>query len=157
MWGHSMAGNILMRSFAAKPEIPAIVIWAGAVYSYEDQRKYGINDNSYRPPTNVTRTQQRRRELFEKQGSPSATSDFWKQVAPTTYLGDLKGAIEIHHAVDDDVVNIGYSRDLNTLLDSTSVPHALYEYPSGGHNIQGASFATAMQRTVDFYTKYLVE
>ncbi len=65
MWGHSMAGNIIMRSVAIKPEIPGVVIWAGAVYTYEDLRKYGIDDNSYRPPTNVTRTQQRRRELFE--------------------------------------------------------------------------------------------
>lgn len=155
MWGHSMAGNALMRSLAAKPDIPGIVIWAGAVYTYEDQRKYGIDDNSYRPPTNVTRTQQRRRELFEKHGSPSASSPFWQQVAPTNYLGDIKGAIEIHHAVDDDVVNIGYSRDLNELLNATSIDHAFYEYPSGGHNISGASFTQAMQRTVDFFKRTL--
>lgn len=157
MWGHSMAGNILLRSAVVKKDIPAVVIWAGAVYSYEDQRKYGIQDTSYRPPTNVTRTQQRRRELFEKQGSPSASSPFWQQVAATNYLNDFKGAIEIHHAVDDDVVNIGYSRDLITLLDKTSVPHELYEYPTGGHNIAGSSFGSAMQRTVDFYKKYLAE
>lgn len=155
MWGHSMAGNILMRSLATRTDIPAIVIWAGAVYSYEDMRKYGIDDNSYRPPTSVTRTQQRRRELFEKQGSPSATSIFWQQVAPTNYLSDIKGAIEIHHAVDDTVVNVGYSRDLMALLDKTSVEHTLYEYETGGHNISGSSFVTAMQRTVDFFRKHL--
>jgi uncharacterized protein len=155
LWGHSMAGNILMRSIAVKPEIPAIVIWAGAVYSYEDQRKYGINDNSYRPPGNVTRQQNRRRELFEKYGSPSASSPFWRQVAPTNYLSDIKGAIEIHHAADDDVVDIGYSRDMIALLDKTSIPHALYEYQTGGHNLQGSSFNLAMERTVEFYTQYL--
>ena len=101
MWGHSMAGNIILRSMAADPKIPASVIWAGAVYSYFDQRKYGINDQSYRPPESQSQQQSRRRELFEKVGSPSATSIFWKQVAPTNYLGDLKGAIEIHHAIDD--------------------------------------------------------
>jgi dipeptidyl aminopeptidase/acylaminoacyl peptidase len=155
MWGHSMSGNILMRSMAAKTDIPAIVIWAGAVYSYEDQRKYGIDDNSYRPPMNDTARQQKRRELFEKHGSPSAQSVFWQQVAPTNYLSDIKGAIEIHHAVDDDVVNVGYSRDLIALLDKTSVPHELYEYPTGGHNLTGVSFNLAMQRTVDFFKKYL--
>jgi hypothetical protein len=36
-------------------------------------------------------------------------------------------------------------------LDKTQVPHELFEYPSGGHNITGASFATAMQRTVEFF------
>jgi uncharacterized protein len=157
MWGHSMAGNTLMRSMAVKKDIPAIVIWAGAVYSYEDQRKYGISDNSYRPPENDTERQRRRRELFEKYGSPSASSPFWSQVAPTNYLNDITGAIQIDHAVDDDVVNIGYSRDLMALLDETSVPHEFYEYPSGGHNITGVSFNIAMQRTVDFYKKYLAE
>lgn len=156
MWGHSMAGNILLRSVAAKQDIPAIVIWAGAVYTYEDQRKYGISDNSYRPPQVSTPTQNKRRLLFEKVGSPSATSKFWQEVAPTNYLGDIKGAIEIHHAVNDDVVNIGYSRDLMALLDKTQVPHELFEYPTGGHNIDPPSFDLAMQRTVEFYKKYLV-
>ncbi len=155
LWGHSMAGNVVLRSLAARPEIPAAVIWAGAVYSYEDQRKYGINDNSYRPPTSSVRQQSRRRDLFDKVGSPSASSPFWQQVAPTNFLNDLKGAIEIHHADDDAVVNIGYSRDLIALLDQTKVPHEFYTYPSGGHNIEGASFDLAMERTVAFFKKYL--
>ncbi|HYK08764.1 MAG TPA: alpha/beta fold hydrolase [Candidatus Eisenbacteria bacterium] len=155
LWGHSMAGNIVMRSFAAHPSIPAVVIWAGAVYSYVDQTKYGLNDNSYHPPALSANQQNRRRLLLEKVGSPSAKSVFWQQMAPTSYLKDLKGAIQIHHAVDDTVVNIGYSRDLVALLDKTSVVHEFYEYPSGGHNISGESFSVAMQRTVDFFKKYL--
>lgn len=155
MWGHSMAGNILLRSAAVKKDIPAIVIWAGAVYTYEDMRKYGISDQSYRPPQFLSEAQNRRRELFEKMGSPSASSPFWRQVAPIYYLNDLQGAIQLNHAVNDDVVNIGYSRDLNTLLDRTHVPHELHEYPSGGHNMTGTSFAQAMQNTVEFFKKYL--
>lgn len=158
MWGHSMAGNILLRSAVVKKTIPAIAIWAGAVYSYEDQRKYGINDNSYRPPMNPTAQQQnrsRRQSLFDKVGSPSAENSFWQQVAPTNFLNDLTGAIEIHHAINDDVVDIGYGRDLDALLDKTSVPHELFEYQSGGHNLEGAAFSQAMQRTVEFYKKYL--
>jgi len=76
-------------------------------------------------------------------------------VAPTSYLNDLKGAIEINHAEDDTVVNIGYSRDLMALLDKTKVPHEFYTYPTGGHNIEGSSFSSAMQRTVEFFKKYL--
>jgi dipeptidyl aminopeptidase/acylaminoacyl peptidase len=157
LWGHSMAGNIVMRSFAARPEIPAVVIWAGAVYSYEDQRKYGIQDNSYRPPmlTPIPSRTITRQSLYQFVGSPSATSFFWSQVAPTNYLHDLQGAIQIHHAEDDDVVNIGYSRDLVALLDKTNVPHEFYEYPTGGHNITDPSFGLAMQRTVQFFTTYL--
>ncbi len=155
MWGHSMAGNTLMRSVAVKPDIPAVAIWAGAVYTYIDQRKYGISDGSYRPPQIASAQQNNRRLLYEKVGSPSAKSVFWQQMAATSYLDDLKGAIEIHHAVDDDVVNVGYSRDLMALLDKTSVPHELYEYEYGGHNITGGSFNLAMERTVEFFKKHL--
>lgn len=155
LWGHSMAGNIIMRSFAARPAIPAVVIWAGAVYSYEDQIKYGIHDQSFHPPQVANRLLKKRRELFEKFGTPSASSSFWRQVAPTNYLRDLRGAIQIHHAVDDAVVNIGYSRDLVALLDKTTVPHEFYEYERGGHNIMGASFDLAMERTVEFMNRYL--
>src|SRR5690606_8606887 len=52
-WGHSMAGNVTSRALAAMPEIPAVTIWGGAVYTYSDMQKYGIDDNSYRPPTDV--------------------------------------------------------------------------------------------------------
>lgn len=155
LWGHSMAGNIVLRSMAAKPIIPASVVWAGAVYSYLDQRKYGIQDQSYRPPDIASTQSKSRRLLFEKVGSPSASSEFWREVAPTNYLNDLKGAIAIHHAEDDPVVNIGYSRDLITLLDKTKVPHEFYTYPTGGHNLEEPSFSLAMQRTVEFFKKYL--
>lgn len=155
LWGHSMAGNIVMRSFAVKPTIPAVVIWAGAVYSYTDQRKYGIHDNSYQPANTPSSILNLRRQLTEKYGSPSAQSIFWREMAPTSYLNDLKGAIEIHHAQNDNVVNIGYSRDLVALLDKTKVPHEYFEYPTGGHNISSPSFDLAMQRTVEFYQKYL--
>lgn len=155
LWGHSMAGNIVMRSLAAKPEIKAGVIWAGAVYTYLDMQKYGISDSSYQPSQAGQQGRNRRREIFEKEGSPSATSPFWQQVAPTNFLNDLKGAVQLNHAIDDNVVDIGYSRDLNALLDKTKVPHEFHTYNSGGHNISGAAFNEAMQNTINFFKKYL--
>lgn len=155
LWGHSMAGNVVMRAFAAQPIIPAVVIWAGAGYTYQDLLEYRISDQSYRPPTLTANRTRTREKLRQSYGDFSATSSFWKQVAVTDYLGDLKGAIEIHHAVDDAVVSVEYSRNLTKLLDKTSVTHKLYEYPSGGHNITGTSFSAAMAQTIAFYTIHL--
>jgi dienelactone hydrolase len=154
-WGHSMAGNVVMRSLAAQPTIPAAVVWAGAGYTYTDLLTYRISDNSYRPPSVTTQRQQQRQRLRDTYGEFDPNHPFWKQVAVTDYLTDIKGAIEIHHAVDDDVVSVEYSRNLTKLLDATSVPHALFEYSSGGHNITGVAFGSAMQRTVAFFKKYL--
>lgn len=155
LWGHSMAGNVIMRSLAAKPEIPGIVIWAGAVYTYSDFQEYGIDDNSYRPPQMNSERVRKRQQLFDTHGQFNENSEFWKQVAATNYLTDIKGAIQIHHAVNDDVVDIRYSRNLNNLLNQTSIIHELHEYPSGGHNITGSSFTQAMQKTVDFFRENL--
>jgi uncharacterized protein len=155
LWGHSMAGNVVMRALAAKPDIKAVVIWAGAVYTYLDFGEYGISDNSYRPPAVTTPRANRRQELFNAHGQFNSEHPFWKQVPATNYLSDIKGAIQIHHAVDDSVVDIGYSRNLDQILDKTSISHQLFEYQSGGHNLNGASFNAAMQRSVDFFRNYL--
>lgn len=157
LWGHSMAGNVVMRAMAAKPEISAASIWAGAVYTYKDFAEYGIDDNSYQPPQVETDRVRKRVQLINTYGNPKDGNPFWNLVSPTTYLNDLKGAVQLNHAVDDDVVDIRYSHNLNNLLNSTKVPHELNEYQSGGHNISGAAFNQAMQNTVEFFKKYLSE
>lgn len=155
LWGHSMAGNVVSRALSARPEIPVVVIWAGAVYTYEDLSQYRIQDTSYRPPAQDSDVISKRQELFQDYGTFDKNSEFWKLVPMTNYLEDIKGAISINHAVDDDVVNIEYSRNFNEILNKTNIVHELNEYPSGGHNISGASFGPAMQKTVQFFDKYL--
>jgi dipeptidyl aminopeptidase/acylaminoacyl peptidase len=155
LWGHSMAGNVTLRSFAAKQDIPAVVIWAGAGFSYTDLITYRISDNSYRPPTQNTASANRRKFLNDTYGTFNAEHEFWKQVPATNYLGGLSGAVQLHHAADDATVNVGYSRNLDKILANTSIPHEYYEYKSGGHNLSGSSFSEAMRRTVEFYQKHL--
>ncbi len=155
LWGHSMAGNVITRALAAVPDLPAIAVWGGAVYTYEDMQKYGIDDNSYRPPTDQNINRSKRQQLMDTYGAFDPNNNFWKQVPFTNYLDDITGAISLNHAVDDPVVNVGYSRDLNTILDGTNIPHELNEYQSGGHNFTGSAFTEAMERTVEFYKKYL--
>ncbi len=154
-WGHSMAGNVVSRSIAAKPEIPAAAIWAGAGFSYNDLAEFGIQDSSYRPLPSDSERQRKRTQLRQTYGDPKDGNPFWKLVAATSYLNDLEGAVGLFHAVDDPTVSIEYSRNFSNLLDKTKVPHQLHEYPSGGHNISGASFTQAMQETVEFFNKYL--
>lgn len=154
-WGHSMAGNVVSRAMAASPDTPAIVIWGGAVYTYSDFQEYGIDDNSYRPPSDQSESRRRRNELFAIHGQFDPNHEFWKMVPMTNYLDGIRGAIQLNHAVNDDVVNIGFSRNFNSILDNTSIPHELHEYSSGGHNITGSAFNEAMQNTVSFFKKHL--
>jgi dipeptidyl aminopeptidase/acylaminoacyl peptidase len=151
LWGHSMAGNVLLRSIAVKKDIPAAVIWSGAGYTYSDLATYRLMDRSYRPPTADTERQRKRQLLNDSYGTFDPNSWFWKLVPATNYLDGVTTALEIHHAIDDDVVSVEYSRNLMKILDSTKIPHELFEYQTGGHNITGSSFTQAMQKTVDFY------
>lgn len=153
LWGHSMAGNVTFRSFIASDEVKKIVIWGGAGYTYEDLTKYRISDNSYQPPSSNSQASARRRKLFETHGTFDPNNDFWKQVVPTNYLEGKTGAIQLHHAIDDNVVRIDYSRNLIKVLDGSQIDHQLFEYKTGGHNISGSSFNSAMQRTADFFKK----
>lgn len=149
-WGHSMAGNVVFRAFVAKQDIPKVVIWAGAVYTYSDFSEYSISDNSYRFPPKNSERYKKRVELFETYGGFDPENSFWKMVPPTNYLDRVSGAVQIHHATNDNVVSIEYSRNLMRILDGTQISHELHEYPSGGHNLTGASFTSAMEKTVNF-------
>ena len=155
LWGHSMAGNVVFRAFVSKKDIPAIVIFAGAVYTYSDFSDYSISDNSYQPLPEGSERRRKRVELFETYGEFNPDSSFWKQVPGTNYLDGVTGAIQIHHARDDSVASIEYSRNLMRILDGTSISHELIEYPGGGHNLTGLNFTEAMQNTVDFFKKHL--
>lgn len=155
LWGHSMAGNVVLRSMAVKPQIPAGVIWAGAVYTYEDMSKYGIQDSSFDRSMLTGERGRRRAEMRNLYGEPNLSNEFWAQVAPVSYLNEMTGALQINHAVDDNVVNIGYAHDLKKYLEEENVKHEFIEYPSGGHNITGASFVSAMENTVEFYNQHL--
>jgi len=154
MWGHSMAGNLVLRAMLIEPAIKAGVIWAGAVYSYDDFEKYAITDTSF-VPSEETPGLKRSREIFATYGPPNTAEAFWKAVSLTENIEYLQSPLQLHHAIDDDVVNIGYSRDLAAVLKANGKAYEFYEYDSGGHNISAPSFDLAMQRTIAFFRDHL--
>jgi fermentation-respiration switch protein FrsA (DUF1100 family) len=160
MWGHSMAGNLVLRAMLIEPDVKAGVIWAGAVYSYDDFVKYGINDNTYRPPETsgnqgASAGRRRSREIFDTYGRPDTQVDYWKAVSLTENIQFLNSPLQLHHAQDDPVVNIGYSYDLAAVLQENGVEYEFYTYEGGGHNLISPYFEQAMQRTVEFFQKNL--
>jgi dipeptidyl aminopeptidase/acylaminoacyl peptidase len=156
MWGHSMAGNLILRAMLIEPDIKAGVIWAGAVYSYDDFARYGINDNTYRPPEpsgtqEASGSQRRSREIFDTYGRPDTQADFWQEVSLTENIQFLNSPLQLHHAQDDTVVNIGYSLDLAAVLQENGKQYKFYSYEGGGHNLISPYFDQAILRTVEFF------
>lgn len=156
MWGHSMAGNLVLRAMLVEPDIKAGVIWAGAVYSYDDFAQYGITDNTYRPPatpeTQETPDPRRSsREIFDTYGRPDTQIEYWQAVSLTENIEYLVNPLQLHHAQDDSVVNIGYSFDLAAVLQENGKQYEFFSYEGGGHNLNSPYFNQAMQRTVEFF------
>jgi uncharacterized protein len=160
MWGHSMAGNLVLRAMLIEPDIKAGVIWAGAVYSYDDFAEYGIDDNTYRPPATpeaqgTPDPRRNRTEIFDTYGRPDTQVDYWKAVSLTENIEFLNSPLQLHHAEDDTVVNIGYSYGLAGVLQENGKTYEFYIYEGGGHNLISPYFDQAMLRTVEFFRNNL--
>lgn len=158
MWGHSMAGNLTLRAMLIEPDVKAGVIWAGAVYSYDDMVEYGIDDNSYRPPQpeeGQPDPRQRRQDIFETYGRPDTSVDFWRAVSLTENIEFLMSPLQIHHSQDDPVVSIAYSEALAAILQENGKAYEFYSYAGGGHNLISPFFDQAMLRTVQFFRDQL--
>jgi fermentation-respiration switch protein FrsA (DUF1100 family) len=149
-----MAGNLVLRAMLIEPQIKAGVIWAGAVYSYDDFARYAITDTSF-VPSEETPALRRSRQIFETYGRPDTSVPFWQAVSLTENIEYLSSPLQIHHALDDDVVNIGYSSDLAAVLAANDKFYEFYQYEGGGHNIASPYFETAMLRTIGFFLQHL--
>ncbi len=156
MWGHSMAGNLVLRAMLIEPDVQAGVIWAGAVYSYDDFVAYRISDPSSSGAAREQSLSRRRgRELREAYGEPNSKVPFWRAVSLTEHIELLQRPLQIHHASDDTVVNVGYSLDLAQVLAENNKLYEFYEYAGGEHDINSPYFEEAMLRTVAFFQKHL--
>ena len=158
IWGHSMSGNLVLRAMEVEEDFKAGVIWAGAVYSYEDFYDLRITDSSYsmpittEPALNINRDYSEEiSKIRNRSSKPDFTNEYWRSISLTSNLDYLTNPLQIHHATNDNVVSINYSRGLSDYLKKNNKDYEYYEYPGGGHNITGIYFNQAMERTVKFF------
>ena len=154
MWGHSMGGYITLRNMVVNKDIKAGVIWAGVVASYPDllnrwRRRY----ISVTPLPGNTRGAWRQ-SLVDQYGSPEENPTFWNSLSANSYLADISGPIQLHHGTADASVPIEFSEKLYEQLKAAGKEAELYSYRDDDHNIT-ANFGTAMQRSVEFFDRYL--
>lgn len=151
MWGHSMGGHLTLRAMVVSPHIRAGVIWAGVVGSYEDMM---YRWRATPVPTFSATGRRFTRQLVETYGLPDENPSFWDSISPIRYVADLSGPIQLHHAVGDSVVPVYFSEQLYAAGQSAGVLIELYTYAGDDHNLANP-FSLAMQRSVDFFDRYL--
>ena len=151
MWGHSMGGHITLRAMVTTREIKAGVIWGGVVASYPDL----FSRWRATPPASISASARGWRGQFvQEYGDPQENPDFWNAISPDSFLGDLSGPIQLHHAEGDETVPVLFSQLLYEKAQAVGAPVELYTYPGDNHNIN-ANFSTAMARTIEFFDRYL--
>ena len=154
MWGHSLGGFLTLRSMVVNKDIKAGVIWAGVVASYPDLL-HRWRRGSPRPTMPGGRGSWRQ-SLQEKYGTPEENSKFWNSISANSFLKDISGPLQLHHGTADASVPVEFSQTLEKQIKEAGKSVELYTYPGDDHNISN-NFNTAMQRSIEFFNRYLKE
>ncbi len=152
MWGHSLGGQVTLRSMVTVKDIKAGVIWAGVVAPYADLlTKWRIRPGGVPAPTAASSW---RSSLVSQWGSPEENPEFWDSISPNTYVADLSGPLQLHHGTADESVPIGFSETLSQEVREAGKMVEFYAYPGNDHNL-AQSFGIAMQRSIAFFDRYV--
>ncbi len=155
MWGHSMGGGITLRSMVVSGDIKAGVIWAGVVGSYSDLIK-NWNPRMFSDQARRHLGGGWRESLTKQYGTPEENPEFWNSISATSFLNDISGPMQLHHGTGDTHVPIEFSETLNRQLKEVGKEVEYFTYEGDDHNI-GNNFGLAIQRSVEFFNKYLKE
>lgn len=151
MWGHSMGGYLTLRVMVISKDVRAGNIWAGVVGTYPEIAELWF---SQQPIATENDPRSWREAFFALYGPPEMNPAFWNAVSATSYLKDLSGPIQLHHAVEDADVPISQSRKLNERIRAVNGTVEQFEYTDDNHNLS-VNFETAMERSLSFFQKNL--
>lgn len=140
LWGHSMGGGISIRVMTVNPGVRAVVLYGSM--SGDDQK------NSERIYTYFSSGQ---RSIEEIQAPPEVVG----RISPINYLERVTAAVSIHHGKNDPDVPLAWSVDLCRRLTLLGKPVECFTYPEQGHTFHGDGDILFMQRTVQFFDKWL--
>ena len=159
MWGHSMGGTIALRSLVVSKDIKAADIWAGVVGTYQDLAENHHGRYTSRPhpsplPGEPTRRPNGRTLLTEQYGDFNTNPQFWQSIDPMTYIKDIAAPVQIQHGTSDEEVPYVLSQKLDTALKNANKTVEFYSYEGDNHNLSN-NLGVALQRSVDFFDKYL--
>ena len=153
MWGHSLGGFITLRSMVVSKDIKAGVIWAGVVGSYPDLINNWRRGSATRVP--LPSGARRWRQVLQDQfGTPESNPTFWNSISANAYLKDISGPLQLHHGTADTSVPVEFSEKLEKQMKDAGKEAELFVYQGDDHNL-ASNFSTAINRSVEFFDKYL--
>ncbi len=135
MWGHSMGGEVSLRTAEVTDKVKAIVLWAPTSANATDNANF--YSRKHAPGT-----------------SPNPSSD---NTSPINYLKYINTPISLHQGLTDTEVKPEWSKSLNEALKKEGKTVEYFEYEGQDHNFRNLGWDRISKRTVDFYNEYLKE
>ncbi len=156
IWAHSMGGNITLYDLVISKNIKAAVIWSGMVGSYaetlnwwEKSNKHNFNNKSYVNTAKVVNN------IIKFIGTPESNPFIWQFIDPSADISDITSPVQIDAGLDDKTLPVQFSIDFAKRLEKAHKTVQLNLYPGEGHSISGPHFTQAMQKSIEFFNKYL--
>lgn len=132
LWGHSMGGEVALRTVEATDAIKATVLWAPTSGRVSDNTSFYGRGRSLSPA--------------------SADAD---GASPINYIRFISSPISLHQGLADTEVNPEWSKELNDVLKKEGKSIEYFEYPGQDHNFRNLGWGIISTRTVEFFDKYL--
>jgi dipeptidyl aminopeptidase/acylaminoacyl peptidase len=153
VWGHSMGGQIVLRSLVVDKRIKSAVIWSGVVGTYTDLL-YHWNSNT---AWSSSQDEQiiRPDKLIAQYGSINTNPHFWQEISPLSYLNNINAPIQLHHTLHDHIVPAEFSQKLAGMLENKQKTVELYTYDTDDHDIKGEDLTVVLSRTLQFFNSTL--
>ncbi len=139
LWGHSMGGGVALRVLTISPDVDAAVL-ASAV-SGDDKANF---DYLFR----ATHGAKGREEY-------TTPDEIVQQIAPIEHLARVRAPVSIHHGRQDPGIPVRTSEALCQHLRALEKPVECYFYPNEAHIFGRAGTELLMQRSIDFFDRYL--
>lgn len=132
MWGHSMGGEVSLRTAESTDKLKAIVLWAPTSANASDNSNFygGRHDTKTINPNN-------------------------DGISPINYLKYISAPISLHQGLVDVEVKPEWSKELNDALKKEGKTVEYFEYEGQDHNFRNLGWDLISERTIAFYDKYL--
>lgn len=140
LWGHSNGGHITLSALAISGVTYPTVLWAPVSVSFPYSILYYTDDTG-------DHGKAMRRSLARFETNYDA-----ELFSPPNFYSWIKAPIQIHQGTADETVLSGWSESLAKTLKKIALPVDYFTYPGADHNLRPSGWATAVQRSIDFYT-----
>lgn len=140
LWGHSNGGQITLSVLAISGLTYPTVLWAPVSVTFPFSILAFTDDFE-------DHGKALRRALAQFEANYDS-----EQYSPPNYYAWIKAPIQLHQGSADQSVLSWWSDALAATLKKNSVRVDYFVYPGADHNLRPSSWATAVQRSVNFYT-----